>query len=293
MARRSAPRRTPRRSTACPRRRATQLPSSLRHSTNLLTNNPNMAAPKRLDSSPTGLTGGAGGQLTCDQDHNYSDEQQAFDGGKMDKFVESLGTGSGTSPFGTACDPKQVMDYYDGSTVTGLWNYALHFSMSDNSYGTTYGPSSPGAINLAAGTTGNVDMAHTANNPSIATSTKPNADLTADGKGGYSLTSDAQPYYDDCSTRDAVALSGRNIGDVLNGRGLSWGWFHGGERPSIGYSDALAATGRVRPADEYVHAGSVQERRLSEPGRALLEPGDLRRGAPGRRRSGRHGPVGL
>ena len=40
--------------------------------------------------------------------------------------------------------------------------------MSDNSYGTTFGPSSPGAINLASGDTGNVDMSHTANNPSIA-----------------------------------------------------------------------------------------------------------------------------
>jgi phospholipase C len=30
--------------------------------------------------------------------------------------------------------------------------------MSDNSYGTTFGPSSPGAINLIEGNTGGVDM---------------------------------------------------------------------------------------------------------------------------------------
>ena len=63
------------------------------------------------------------------------------------------------------------MDYYDGNTVTALWNYAQHFAMSDNSYGTTFGPSSPGAINLVSGDTGGVDMAHTVNNPSIATAT--------------------------------------------------------------------------------------------------------------------------
>ncbi len=40
--------------------------------------------------------------------------------------------------------PGLVMDYYDGNTVTGLWNYAQHFAMSDNSYGTTFGPSTPG-----------------------------------------------------------------------------------------------------------------------------------------------------
>ena len=28
------------------------------------------------------------------------------------------------------------MGYYDGNTVTALWNYAQHFAMSDNSYGT-------------------------------------------------------------------------------------------------------------------------------------------------------------
>ena len=58
------------------------------------------------------------------------------------------------------------MNYYDGNTVTALWNYAQHFAMSDNSYGTTFGPSSPGAINLVSGDTGGVDMTHTANNPS-------------------------------------------------------------------------------------------------------------------------------
>jgi phospholipase C len=86
-------------------------------------------------------------------------------------------------------------------------------------------------------------MTHTANNPSIATSAKPNADLTADGTGGYSLTSDAQPYWDDCSTRDAVALTGQNIGDALNAAGLSWGWFQGGFRPTVTYQQALADVG--------------------------------------------------
>src|SRR5579862_2482413 len=41
----------------------------------LLTSNPNSAQPERLDSTPTGNAGDAGGQITCDQDHNYADEQ--------------------------------------------------------------------------------------------------------------------------------------------------------------------------------------------------------------------------
>jgi phospholipase C len=219
------------------------LPADMRHSGNLLLSNPNLSNPLRLDSSATGLGGNAGGQLTCDQDHNYSDEQQSFDSGAMDRFVQSVGAGGGSTPFGTSCNANTVMDYYDGNTVTGLWNYAQHYAMSDNSYGTTFGPSAPGAINLVAGDTGSVDTAHLANSPSIATATKPNADLTEDGLGGYSLTSDAQPYWDDCSTRDAVALSGSNIGDELNAAGLSWGWFQGGFRPSTTYQEALADVG--------------------------------------------------
>jgi phospholipase C len=162
---------------------------------------------------------------------------------------------------GNNCQAKQVMDYYDGNTVTGLWNYAQHYSMSDNSFGTTFGPSSPGAINLASGNTGNVDTAHTANSPSLATRTSPGAELDANGKGGYSMIGDPQPYWDDCSTRDAVAMNGRNIGDALNRAGVSWGWFQGGFRPSTSYPEALAATGQTGQststfiADQFKNAG--------------------------------------
>jgi hypothetical protein len=212
----------------------------------LLAANPNESSPKRLDSSPTGLAGSPGGQLTCDQDHNYSDEQQAFDGGKMDQFVQSLGGTFGNAPGTTTpCNTltNVVMDYYDGNTVTGLWNYAQHYAMSDNSWETTFGPSAPGAINLVSGDTGGVDTTHEANSPSISTAASPNGDITPDGHGGFSLTSDAQPYWDDCSTRDAVGLKGKNIGDLLNERHISWGWFQGGFTPTTTFADAATATG--------------------------------------------------
>ena len=210
----------------------------------LLAANPNLSNPQRLGSSISG-------QLTCDQDHDYSDEQQAFDNNKMDHFVQSVGTDGGTkSPEGTLCDPKTVMDYYDGNTVTGLWNYAQRYAMSDNSFGTTFGPSAPGAINLASGDTGDVDTAHESGGPSISTSKSPDNDITPDGKGGFSLTSDAQPYWDDCSTRDAVAMKGQNIGDVLNQRGISWGWFQGGFAPTTSFATAAAAP-------EIGHAGQA------------------------------------
>ena len=76
-----------------------------------------------------------------------------------------------------------------------MWNYAQQYAMSDNSYGTTFGPSSPGAINLASGNTGGVGT--------MINGAATDSDTVPDGIGGNSLVSDAQPYYDDCSTRDA------------------------------------------------------------------------------------------
>jgi phospholipase C len=214
----------------------------------LLTDNPNGVNPHRYAADVESDV------LTCDQNHTYTDEQRAFDLGNMDQFPQTVGNHTGTNPVShEPCVAGDVMNYYDGNTVTALWNYAQRYAMSDNSFGTTFGPSSPGAINLASGDTGGVDMSHTANSPTIATASNPYADLLADGRGGYSLIGDAQPYWDDCSTRDAVAFSGKNIGDMLNGKGLSWGWFQGGLRPTTSYADALAATGHTgQPTSTFI-----------------------------------------
>src|SRR5450755_3427038 len=56
----------------------------------LLTNNPNRDPsgnpinPRRLDPSNINDI------LICDQDHDYNDEQKAFDGGLMDKFTTTV-----------------------------------------------------------------------------------------------------------------------------------------------------------------------------------------------------------
>jgi phospholipase C len=53
----------------------------------------------------------------------------------------------------TAQSKGQVMGYFDGTTVTALWNYAQAFAMNDNAYTSQFGPSTPGAINLISGQT--------------------------------------------------------------------------------------------------------------------------------------------
>jgi phospholipase C len=136
------------------------------------------------------------------------------------------------------------MNYYDGNTVTGLWNYAQHFSMNDNSFGTTFGPSAPGALNLVSGDTGNVGLTINGANT--------DGDTVTDGQGGSSLINDAQPYYDDCSTRDAVSMNGTNVGDRLNAAGLSWGWFQGGFRPTTSFATATAGSSTPQPTSTFI-----------------------------------------
>ncbi len=125
----------------------------------LLASNPNGVNPRRLD--PANIND----VLTCDQDHDYDDEQKAFDGDAMDKFPASVGTGSGSSPTGQPCKQSDVMNYYDANAVTAMWNYAQSYAMSDNSFGTTFGPSAPGALNLVSGDTGGVGSPSTAPPP--------------------------------------------------------------------------------------------------------------------------------
>jgi phospholipase C len=186
----------------------------------LLTNNPNKVNPFRIPPSIP---------VTCDQDHNYNDEQAAFDGGLMDKFVEKL----------TCNDPKigpnSVMGYYDGNTVTALWNYAQHFAMSDNFYGTTFGPSTPGAVNLIAGNTFGATLVPVKPNGKAGSG----AGQIATGGSTGAVIGDPRPGYDDCSSTTAglansnqITMSGKNVGDLLNAKNITWGWFQGGFAPT-------------------------------------------------------------
>jgi phospholipase C len=145
--------------------------------------------------------------ITCDMDHGYTDEQKAFNHGLMDKFVEFASGGGCT-------DKSTVMDYYDGNTVTALWNYAQHFAMSDNSFSDTFGPSTPGALNLVAGQT------HGAT-----------PDTIAGNVSNGTVISDPRPALDQCwKSGGTITMSGRNVGDLLNDNNVSWGWFQGGFR---------------------------------------------------------------
>lgn len=183
---------------------------------NLLVNNPNnnpangtgATDPFRLDRTQAN---------TRSQNHAYTPEQRAVDNGKEDLFPKFTGRGTagGSGAFATN---GQVMGYFDGNTTTAFWNYAQQFAMSDNAWTDTFGPSTPGMLEVISGQTNGAKNI-------VGTSTQ----TVPDGQGGLTLIGDTDPGIDACSsTTSTILMDGKNIGDLLNAEHISWGGFMGG-----------------------------------------------------------------
>ncbi len=184
--------------------------------------------PFRLDRSQAN---------TRSQNHSYTPEQLGDHNGAMDAFpmFTSAGNtgvpGATTGAFGSQ---GQVLGYFDGNTVTAYWNYAQHFAMSDNAWTDTFGPSTPGAIEVVSGQ--NNGMTITAN---LVTNNTVSTNAISDGAGDNTMIGDLDPATDDCSIAAQVVgggnpsnptamMKGKNIGDLLNAKNLTWGGFMGG-----------------------------------------------------------------
>ncbi|MFB7505011.1 phospholipase C [Streptomyces broussonetiae] len=200
----------------------------------LLKHNPNQYAPKRLSPAQA---------MTCDQNHSYGAEQYAYNGGKADQFVQNTEVDKCSG--GLFGEPGLAMDYYDGNTVTALWNYAQHYTLSDRAYSSTYGPSTPGALNLVSGQTHgviSVDPSTGTENPKQTSKPDSYTVQSPDAKGVGTVINDPDPAFDDCSGKDHTStnalaeMQGKNIGDLLNSKQVTWGWFQGGFRPSTAWN---------------------------------------------------------
>src|SRR3954453_6686578 len=99
--------------------------------------------------------------------------------------------------------------------------------MSDNSYSTVFGPTTPGHLNLISGQTHGATVSQPP--PAVA-------------NGSVISTGGEAAKYEDCSPPDGarIEMSGRNAGDLLSAAGVSWGWFSGGFRPTSRTADGTA-----------------------------------------------------
>ena len=151
----------------------------------------------------------------------------------MDAFVQNVSVDKCSGNLYGA--PGLTMDYYDGNTVTGVWNYAQQFAMSDNSYDSNFGPSTPGALNLVSGNTHGFKAV---NSTTGAPATDSYVVAAPDKNGVGTVINDPDPAFDDCadanhtSTNNLAAATGQNIGDEMNAKGVTWGWFQGGFAPT-------------------------------------------------------------
>jgi phospholipase C len=130
--------------------------------------------------------------------------------------------------------------------VTGLWNYAQNYAMSDSNYDTNFGPSTPGALNLISGN----DGGSYAVSPSTgATVPDPGTVSALNSQGLGTIYGDLDPAYDSCSdashtgTNPVGVATGQNVGDLLNARHVTWGWFQGGFAPTGTNSAGYAVCG--------------------------------------------------
>jgi phospholipase C len=111
--------------------------------------------------------------------------------------------------------------------------------MNDNSFGTTFGPSTPGLMNLVAGNT----------YPATVTSTSTSG-VVAITNGVGTVVSDPDPTGDVCSspTRTQVQMGGQNIGDLLNANHVTWGAFMGGFDLTVTNPNGTTSCNRSSPA---------------------------------------------
>jgi phospholipase C len=183
----------------------------------LLQLNPNLANPFRFPPSHA---------VTGDNQNGMFLEQSAYDGGLMDKWVQFCGTTDAGFP------ATDVMGYFDGNTVTALWNYAQHFALSDSHFATVSGATILGHINLVSGQTHGAVGFNTSSPGTL-------LDTLKDSSGAYliyqgTLVANANTAFDNTATKkQRVYMTGKNVGDLLNAKGISWGWFSGGFREPI------------------------------------------------------------
>lgn len=133
---------------------------------------------------------------TDDVDHSFArmrDKMDIQDGkAAMDHFAlieEKKYTTAGANPSLKAKQYGELaMAYADCDTVPFLWNYANRFTLFDNFYQLTIGPSAPGAISLIAAQTGETQWVR---HPDQANSNP----ALAKNQQGEPVVSDARPYW--------------------------------------------------------------------------------------------------
>ena len=136
--------------------------------------------------------------------------------------------------------------------------------MSDNSYDTTFGPSTPGALNLISGKTRRLRGRPDDRQP-VTDAARPRC-ARRNSNGVGTVFDDPDPAYDDCSdnshtsTNPVGVMTGKNVGDLLNAKNVTWGWFQGGFAPTSTNTAGYAVCGATHTNIGGTSVGRLQRR---------------------------------
>jgi len=162
---------------------------------------------------------------------------------RMDKFAmieEMKYTTAGANPSLKAKQYGELtMAYEDCDTIPLLWNYANRFTLFDNYFQHTIGPSTPNAIDMVAGQTGETQWVK---HPDQATS---NSVLAALGQG-VPVTGDPDPFWGSAADTTTVGRQPVNPGDSGNQINLTFAslplTFNGQDVKTVTGFDRMSST---------------------------------------------------
>ena len=190
--------------------------------------NPNAYNPTRLTHAQA---------LTCDQNHGYGAEQKAYDGGKADQFVAAHRDRQVHRP----ADPLRPARSRHGLLRRQHRHRAveLRAELRDERQlvqHTVFGPSTPGALNLVSGQTHGVQAVDSVTHlPVTDALTSVRRTPTASAPSSATRTRRGTTARTPTTRRRTRSprCRAQNIGDLLNERGVTWGWFQGGFAPTV------------------------------------------------------------
>lgn len=179
----------------------------------LLEHNPNLSNPYRM----------APGQPTCDLGYGVIAQKRAYNHGLNNMFIWQENQGP-NAVSDDGCFAQSVMGYYDGNTLSALWQYAQHYALADHFFASEYATVTGGQIDIIAGV-----------NQGIIPKVLPGVSYKDE------LLGNNPPRYDDGSKgRFKVSLNRTNIGNLLSAHQVSWGAFVGGFKSNSYRPDGTA-----------------------------------------------------
>ena len=194
----------------------------------LIERNPNSSKPFRIDRLQS---------YTCDQDHEYTAEQRARNGGLMDQFPRFDAQPPTNARQFCHKTRRGAVGHGDGLLRRQHRDRALELraalrpqrqQLRDDVRAVDARRAEPDGGRHLRRAVRAADRRSTATCRSAAARCRrPATPAPTNGKLG-TFVDDTDPYWDVCSEGKPAALTGRNIGDLLTAAGVTWGWFQGG-----------------------------------------------------------------